>query len=226
MFHVEPSIPENLEPAIQAVFRGNVPIALRYHATLATAGVERGLIGPREAERLWERHLLNCAVIGEMITEQATVVDVGSGAGLPGIPLAIARPDLRITLLEPLLRRVNFLNEFVDEAGLSNVRVVRGRAEERSIRTEVGGADVVTSRAVAPLLQLAAWSLPLVRDGGEMLALKGSSAQDELDRDGRGLARLGGYGQEVVLCGASVLDVPTTVIRVRRKSKTTKSRRG
>ncbi len=216
MFHVERELgapSDELEPPAAAarVFGDRLDIARRYCAALATAGVERGLIGPREVPRLWERHILNCAVIGELIDEGASVVDIGSGAGLPGIPLAIARPDLRITLVEPLLRRTIFLSEFIEEAGL-DVTVVRGRAEQSGVIKEAGGADVVTSRAVAPLAKLAHWSLPLLRDHGRMLALKGTSAAEELERDGAELIRDGATDLRVVGCGAGVVEVPTLVI--------------
>ncbi|MFC6011639.1 16S rRNA (guanine(527)-N(7))-methyltransferase RsmG [Nocardia lasii] len=216
MFHVERELgapADELEPPAAAarVFGDRLDIARRYYAALATAGVERGLIGPREVPRLWERHILNCAVIGELIDEGASVVDIGSGAGLPGIPLAIARPDLRITLVEPLLRRTIFLSEFIEEAGL-DVTVVRGRAEQSGVIKEAGGADVVTSRAVAPLAKLAHWSLPLLRDHGRMLALKGTSAAEELERDGAELIRDGATDLRVVGCGAGIVEVPTLVI--------------
>lgn len=216
MFHVERelgALSAELEPPAVAarVFGDRLDLARRYCAALATAGVERGLIGPREVPRLWERHILNCAVVGELIDEGASVVDVGSGAGLPGIPLAIARPDLRITLVEPLLRRTVFLGEFVEEAGLE-VAVVRGRAEQSGVIKEAGGADVVTSRAVAPLAKLAHWSLPLLRDHGRMLALKGTSAAEELERDGAELIRDGATDLRVVGCGAGIVEVPTLVI--------------
>jgi 16S rRNA (guanine527-N7)-methyltransferase len=185
MFHVEHETqPDSswIDGALVRVFGDRVELAQRYHASLSTDGVERGLIGPREVPRLWERHLLNCAVVGELIPDGASVVDVGSGAGLPGIPLAIARPDLTIFLVEPLLRRTVYLAEIVEALGLS-VTVVRGRAEQPGVIKEAGGCDVVTSRAVAPLEKLARWSLPLVHERGVMLALKGSTAQEEIDRD-------------------------------------------
>ncbi|WP_372494278.1 MULTISPECIES: 16S rRNA (guanine(527)-N(7))-methyltransferase RsmG [Nocardia] len=203
-------------PSVAArVFGERLALAERYHAVLATVGVERGLIGPREVPRLWERHILNCAVVGELIPSGATVVDIGSGAGLPGIPLAIARPDLRITLVEPLLRRTIFLAEFIEAAGLE-VTVVRGRAEQPEVRKEAGGADVVTSRAVAPLGKLAKWSLPLVHEHGRMLALKGSSAAEELERDRIDLSRAGGGNAEVVECGVGIVSPPTVVLSVER----------
>jgi 16S rRNA (guanine527-N7)-methyltransferase len=223
MFHVErdlagtTALPPELDPPASAamVFGDRLDLARRYCVALATAGVERGLIGPREVPRLWDRHILNCAVLGELIAEGATVVDIGSGAGLPGIPLAIARPDLRITLVEPLLRRTIFLSEFIEAAGL-DVTVVRGRAEQSGVMKEAGGADVVTSRAVAPLAKLAQWSLPLLRDHGRMLALKGVSAAEELERDGDALARAGTGNARVLECGAGVVSTPTLVISAER----------
>jgi 16S rRNA (guanine527-N7)-methyltransferase len=167
-------------PAAVAVFGAAVDRAAAYARLLATDGTVRGLIGPREVPRLWDRHLLNSAAIAPLVPDGARVVDVGSGAGLPGIPLALARPDLTMTLLEPLARRVAFLLECVDRLGLDNVTVVRGRAEEGPVRRELGGAVVVTARAVAPLDKLAGWCLPLLRTGGRLLAMKGSTAAEEL----------------------------------------------
>lgn len=192
-----------------AVFGSRLPLAQEYHDSLATDGSTRGFIGPREVPRLWERHILNCAVIEQVIPEGATVIDVGSGAGLPGIPLAIARPDLHITLIEPLLKRYNYLNEVTENLGLDNVTVLRGRAEEGLIKKAVAGADVVTSRAVAPLGKLAKWSLPLVRKGGEMIALKGSSVHEELERDAADIKKAGGGKAEVTTVhGTTIIRVP------------------
>jgi len=171
-------------PEARAVFGPAVDAAIEYARLLATEGAVRGLIGPREVPRLWDRHLLNSAAIASLVPPGARVVDVGSGAGLPGIPLALARPDLTVTLLEPLARRVAFLTECVDRLGLDRVTVVRGRAEEGPIRRELGGADVVTARAVAPLDKLAGWCLPLLRPGGLLLAMKGSTAAAELAATG------------------------------------------
>ncbi|WP_024801414.1 16S rRNA (guanine(527)-N(7))-methyltransferase RsmG [Nocardia sp. BMG51109] len=229
MFHVErgtgattpehcptPAAAESEPPAAaEQVFGDRLSLARRYHAVLASVGVERGLIGPREVPRLWDRHILNCAVIGELIPAAATVVDIGSGAGLPGIPLAIARPDLRVTLVEPLLRRTIFLAEFIESVGLE-MTVVRGRAEQPDVRKTTGGADVVTSRAVAPLAKLAKWSLPLVHDRGHMLALKGASVAEELERDRAELVRAGGGHAKVLECGAGIVSPPTVVLSVER----------
>ncbi|WP_242908644.1 16S rRNA (guanine(527)-N(7))-methyltransferase RsmG [Actinomadura terrae] len=193
------------------VFGDALPVAERYAAFLADAGVERGLIGPREVDRLWERHLINCAVVAEAIPDGAQVVDVGSGAGLPGIVLAIVRPDLRVTLLEPLLRRTNFLNECVELLGLPNVEVRRARAEEVAKEFSV---DVATARAVAPLDRLAKWALPLLRPGGELLALKGERAAAELEEARPVLKRFGVQTTELLQVGRGMVDPPTTLVRV------------
>lgn len=193
------------------VFGEALPIAERYAAFLADAGVERGLIGPREADRLWERHLINCAVVAEAIPADARVVDIGSGAGLPGIVLAIVRPDLRITLLEPLLRRTTFLDECVEMLDLRNVEVRRGRAEEVVKEFSV---DVATARAVAPLERLARWALPLLHPGGELLALKGERAATELEEAAPVLRRFGVQETELLQVGRGMVDPPTTLVRV------------
>lgn len=177
-------------PGAGEVFGDRLELAERYALFLSTAGLERGLMGPRERPRLWDRHVLNSASAAGALGEGELVVDIGSGAGLPGIPLALARPDLKVTLVEPLLRRVNFLEEAISDLGL-DVRVVRGRAEEKSVIQVAGDADVVTSRAVAPLAKLAGWSAPLLRGGGRMVALKGSSAEEEVERDRAALRNLG-----------------------------------
>ncbi|HJD77423.1 MAG TPA: 16S rRNA (guanine(527)-N(7))-methyltransferase RsmG [Corynebacterium pollutisoli] len=201
----------------EAVFGARLPLAEAYHESLATDGSTRGFIGPREVDRLWDRHILNCAVIGEVMEHGARVADVGSGAGLPGIPLAIARPDLDITLIEPLLKRSVYLQEVVDALGLPNVSVIRGRAEEKQVREALdGGVDIVTSRAVAPLGKLAGWSLPLVRRGGEMIAMKGSSVAEELERDAALIRKAGGGRASISTVGDAHLAEPTTIIRVPR----------
>jgi 16S rRNA (guanine527-N7)-methyltransferase len=176
-------------------------LAERFAALLATAGVERGLIGPREAPRLWDRHLLNCAMLAEAIPEDAGVADLGSGAGLPGLVLAIARPDLRITLVEPLERRTVFLHEAVEMLGLSEVEVVRGRAESLHGRRVF---DVVTSRALAPLGRLLEWSIPLVAPDGVLLAMKGRSLEDEIQAAAAELRRLGCAPPEILELGVEV----------------------
>ncbi|GAA3023409.1 ribosomal RNA small subunit methyltransferase G [Actinokineospora globicatena] len=207
------------------MFGDRVEVAERFVRLLGAHGVERGLIGPREVERLWDRHVLNSAVIQEVVPEAATVVDIGSGAGLPGIPLAIARPDLRVTLVEPMARRVAWLDEVVETLALSSVTVLRGRAEEPGIRSRVSGADVVTARAVAPLAKLSGWCLPLLRQGGLLVALKGASAAEEVDRDRAEVAAVGGGAPRVESCGAAVLEVPTTVVLIERVQSTAGSGR-
>lgn len=202
-----------------SVFGDRLPLAEEYAHVLATDGVVRGLIGPREVPRLWERHVLNCAVLSELVEAGETLVDVGSGAGLPGIPVAIARPDVEVILVEPLLRRAVFLEEFCGPR-LPNVRVVRGRAEERSVVQVAGGADVVTSRAVSGFPKLAPWSAPLLREGGRLLALKGSRAGDEIEEHASVLARAGLCDPEVVQCGEGIVDPPTTVVRAYRRTGT------
>lgn len=198
-------------PAAAAVFGDRLAAASEYARLLATDGVTRGLLGPREVPRIWGRHLLNCAVVADLIPPRAAVTDVGSGAGLPGIPLALARPDLDIELLEPLQRRATFLLEVVAALGLARVRVVRARAEDS---TGAIGVDVVTARAVAPLSRLAGWCLPLLRPGGSLIALKGSQAAGELAGAADELRRLGAIDWGVLSCGQGLLDPPTTVVRV------------
>jgi 16S rRNA (guanine527-N7)-methyltransferase len=193
------------------VFGDALPATERYAALLAGAGVERGLIGPREADRLWDRHLLNCAVVAEIIRPDAEVVDLGSGAGLPGIVLGIIRPDLSIVLLEPLLRRVTFLSECVTELSLRNVTVRRARAEE--VAGSLSG-DVVTARAVAPLDRLLRWGVPLLRPGGELLAFKGERAEAELDEAAPVLRGLGVRTTELLQVGHGKVEPPTTIVRV------------
>lgn len=233
MFHVEPaphaktgvqvtsSEQAALDPqeAAERVFGAHIEGAHRFVELLQEQGVERGLIGPRELDRLWDRHILNSAVLSELIPENASVVDVGAGGGFPGIPLAIARPDLQLTLLEPMARRIAWLEEVVEELGLDHVDVVRGRAEEKSIREAIGTVDVVTARAVAPLGKLTVWCLPLVRSGGVLLALKGSSAQEEITRDAGEIRRAGGEDATVRQCGVGIVDTPTTVVAIRRRAR-------
>ncbi|SCX25759.1 16S rRNA (guanine(527)-N(7))-methyltransferase RsmG [Corynebacterium jeikeium] len=201
--------------AAREVFGNRLPLACDYAEFLATAGIERGLLGPREVPRIWERHILNSAVLGEVIDEGCRVVDIGSGAGLPGIPLAIARPDLKVQLLEPLLRRYNFLAEINDRLNLG-CEVVRGRAEDPAVVDALGGADVATSRAVAPLGKLTRWSLPLVKVGGAMKALKGGSVAEELERDAKEIAKAGGGDGTIELVGESKVAEPTHVITIPR----------
>lgn len=211
-------------PSAAGVFGERLPLARQYADLLAGPGVERGLIGPREVDRLWDRHILNSAAVGDLIEPDARVLDIGSGAGLPGLPLAIARPDLSVALVEPMLRRSDFLAEAVAALGLP-VAVFRGRAEDPAARTELGSADVVTSRAVADLLKLARWSLPLLRPGGRMLALKGERAESEVAEHRQAMARLGAVDVEVVRCGREYLSPPTTVVSAVRVDRSPSARR-
>lgn len=182
-----------------------------YAQLLATDGVLRGLIGPREVPRLWERHLLNCGALAGLMPAGATVADIGSGAGLPGLVLAIARPDLQVTLIEPLLRRTTFLEEVVDGLAMDNVRVVRGKAEVLHGQERF---DVVTSRAVAPLERLLIWSMPLVAPEGVLLALKGSAIVEEIQEARSVLRKFGCTDPEVVPVGEGLIPDPTLAVRV------------
>jgi 16S rRNA (guanine527-N7)-methyltransferase len=194
----------------RAVFGDALPLAIAYADWLVGAGVERGLLGPREAARIWDRHLLNCAVVGPLLAPGDRVVDVGSGAGLPGIPLALVRRDCSFVLLEPLARRAAFLDEVVADLALgARVSVVRARAEDAAR----GGVtyDVVVARAVAPLDRLAAWCLPLLRPGGRLLALKGDRAEAEV-------AASPSLGARVERLGITLVDPPTTVVTMTRRA--------
>ena len=181
---------------------------------LAAEGVVRGLIGPRELPRLWERHLLNSAALVPYLPETGTVVDVGSGAGLPGFVIACVRPDLLVVLVEPMERRALWLTEVADALDLSStVQVVQRRAEELHGQLV---ADAVTARAVAPLDRLVAWTLPLVRLGGALLAMKGSRAQDEVLAAARDIERLGGAPAEIIRAETIPDVAPTGIVRIVR----------
>ncbi|WP_371811307.1 16S rRNA (guanine(527)-N(7))-methyltransferase RsmG [Aeromicrobium sp. CFBP 8757] len=189
------------------MFASRMHLAEQYAEILATDGVVKGLIGPREVPRLWDRHLMNSAVVVPRVPHGASVADVGTGAGLPGLVWAIARPDLRVTLIEPLLRRTTFLDDTVARLGLSNVEVLRSRAEDVT-----ASFDVVTARAVAALDKLGRWCMPLVSPGGVMLAMKGRSAAEEVEVATATLHRLG--ATSIVVTTYENGDVPTTVVEV------------
>jgi len=193
-----------------AVFGTALPLAERYAELLATDGLTRGLLGPREAPRLWSRHLLGSAVLARACPATGVVADIGSGAGLPGIPVALVRPDLTVRLVEPLLRRATFLQEVVATLELPRVEVLRARAEDCR-----WSADLVLARAVAPLARLVPWCLPLVAPGGSLLAVKGDRAHDELASAEPVLRRSRAVSWEVEELGADVLDAPVRVVRVR-----------
>ncbi len=204
---------ENFEPEAEPdvaaqIFGPNLDKARLYAAALVRDGDELGLLGPREMPRLWSRHILNSAVVSQLVADGATVADVGSGAGLPGIPMAIAQPKAHFTLIEPMERRSNWLIDQVDSLGLTNVTVKRARAEE------VGEVfDVVTARAVSALPKLLRLTVPLTRDGGVILALKGSKAQDEIAESKPLVKKLKIASFEVIQVGTEHLAEPTTVVR-------------
>jgi 16S rRNA (guanine527-N7)-methyltransferase len=196
--------------AAREVFGTHFDQASRYVDILSSRGIEWGLIGPRERERLWDRHVLNSVALADLIPQGSAVADIGSGAGLPGIPLAIARPDLQVDLVEPLLRRATFLTQAVDELGITDrVRVVRVRAEDHRETY-----DLVVARALAPLDRLIRWCDPLRSPGGTILALKGRSADEELSAARKLLVARGLTG-EVLTVRAHVTVEPTTVVRLR-----------
>lgn len=192
------------------IFGSALPVAVAYADFLAGPGVERGLIGPAETERIWDRHLLNSAVVAEIVPAQIELVDLGSGAGLPGIVLAILLPECAVRLVEPMARRTAFLSECVGELGLRNVEVVRGRAEDL---TGAIKADVVVSRAVAKLRRLAELAAGLSVAGGQVLAIKGASAAEEVREAADVLRRLAAGPAEILSLGTEVLTQPTTVVR-------------
>lgn len=211
---VVPPVPAPPDAAT-AVFGTRLDVAKRYAELLAGAGVERGVLGPHEIDRLWERHLLNSAAVTELVSAGERIVDIGSGAGLPGIPMLLAQPGLHVVLVESLLRRSEFLTAVVAELGLA-VDVVRGRAEDPAVRERVGESDAVVSRAVAALDKLTRWSLPLLRPGGRMLAVKGERAAEEVREHRRVMTALGAADVRVVQCGVNYLSPPATVVVARR----------
>jgi len=217
MADVSRETPPGVDPGVLAALvpEGRRALLEQYAALLAAEGVLRGLIGPREVPRLWDRHLVNCALLGPLLPADAAVADLGSGAGLPGLVLAIVRPDCAVTLIEPMARRTTFLEEAAGALGLDRVEVVRGRAEDWS-RPE--RFDVVTARALAPLPRLLRWGLPLVEPGGALLAMKGSSAADEIAAAAPELAAAGASAEVLhpAVEGAS----PTTVVRVVPRTRT------
>lgn len=198
-----------MEPTVAAdIFGDRLELARSFTAALAREGEQRGLIGPLELPRLWSRHILNSAIAAPLFS--GSVADIGSGAGLPGVVLAIARPDLHWTLVEPMERRVTWLNEQVTALGLDNVEILRARAEE------VGrpkGFDVVTARAVSALRTLIPITAPLVRDGGELILLKGMNAANEIDAAQAQIRKFRLSGVRVEVLGEGVLPETTRVVR-------------
>ncbi len=213
----EPVAPAPPELVFQR-FEAAGAVLERYAGWLAGPGTVRGLLGPREVPRLWDRHLLNSVALAELLPEGVRLVDIGTGAGLPGLALACVRPDVRVDLVESMLRRTDFLSEVVEDLGLADrVRVIRGRAEDSAVRNTVGSAEFVTARAVAPLDRLVRWSFPLLRPGGSLLALKGSTAEAELAEHRQLLARMRAEVRGVVECGAELVDPPTRVVHLIRR---------
>ena len=216
------------QEALAALFGDRAHLATAYAEWLADVGVAAGLIGPREAERLWERHILNSAAVAELIPEGSKAADIGSGAGLPGIPIAIARPDVRMTLVEPLARRVDPVQKFLEDTGL-DVGVLRARAESSEARELLAPVPVVVSRAVAALDTLARWSSPLLPVDGLLLAVKGKTAQDELSRTARSLRDEGFDQGEIKTCGRVGADdgpkAEATVVVLRKVARPSARRR-
>lgn len=191
---------------------------IRYAGWLAGAGTVRGLIGPREVPRIWDRHVLNSVALAEVLPDSIRLVDIGTGSGLPGLAVAIVRPDLRVDLVESLLRRTDFLSEVVADLGLGDrVRVIRGRAEDKTVIAEAGQAEFVTARAVAPLDKLVRWSFPLLVRGGRLVAMKGDTAEQELMTHREALRRARAEVAGVVECGIGLVDPPTRVVTLVKK---------
>lgn len=209
---VEHEVPQPTDSELRAArhyFGGRLPAAERFIEHLCTTGIEHGLLGPREVPRMWSRHLLNCAALAPELPQAGDVADVGSGAGLPGIALAIARPDCYFTLIEPMDRRVQWLDTVVQDLELENVDVTRARAEE--VTDEVM-ADVVTARAVSSLKSLLPVTVPLLGDEGRLMLLKGRSADDEVRAAQKVLHKHKLTRPEVRLLGEDLLETPTTVV--------------
>ena len=193
------------------MFGSSLELAQQYADLLVRDGDLLGLIGPRELPKLWSRHILNSAVVAELVVSGQSVADVGSGAGLPGIPMAILCPDAQFTLIEPMERRANWLAQtVVPSLGLTNVKVLRARAEEAPIKS----FDVVTARAVSALPQLIRMLVPLTKQGGEVLALKGSKAADEIEESKSLAKKFKINGFEIITIGQDLLAEPTTVVRI------------
>lgn len=201
-------------PALaETIFGDRLELADRYAQHLATTGVEWGLIGPRELPRLWTRHILNCAVAASLLHEGDVVGDIGSGAGLPGIPWALARPDASFVLIESMERRVEWLRSVVDDLGLTNVRIVRARVEDL-VDEEI--FTVVTARAVKAMTTLIEWAVPILGPEGRILAIKGASVDAELEKATRIIRKRKLSGPTVHSLGGDDLPTPTTVVELRR----------
>ncbi|MDP5107330.1 MAG: 16S rRNA (guanine(527)-N(7))-methyltransferase RsmG [Candidatus Nanopelagicales bacterium] len=208
-----PNVPRGTNPtkAQEQVLGLAFPQLAQYAQILGQEAVLQGLLGPREIDRIWDRHILNCAALNELIPQVKSIIDIGSGAGLPGIVLAIMNPSTHVILVEPMQRRTDFLNDVKKQLNLENVEIIRGRAENQKIQ-----AQVVTSRAVAPLNKLLAWSLPLVEKGGKVLAIKGEKAQSELEEAQKELNLLKNTTASIKTCGLA-LDLSVTVVEISKE---------
>ena len=208
-----PNVPRGTNPtkAQEQVLGLAFPQLAQYAQILGQEAVLQGLLGPREIDRIWDRHILNCAALNELIPQVKSIIDIGSGAGLPGIVLAIMNPSTHVILVEPMQRRTDFLNDVKKQLNLENVEIIRGRAENQKIQ-----AQVVTSRAVAPLNKLLAWSLPLVEKGGKVLAIKGDKAQSELEEAQKELNLLKNTTASIKTCGLA-LDLSVTVVEISKE---------
>ena len=195
-------------------FGAAYPVAVRYAEHLATTGIEWGLIGPREIDRLWTRHILNCAVVAEFIGDTDVVGDVGSGAGLPGIPIALLRPEAQIVLIEPMERRVEWLTMVVEDLGLDNVRIVRARVEDL-VDEEM--FTVVTARAVKAMTTLIEWTHEVMGPEGRILALKGASVEAELGKTKKLLKRYRLTQPKIHIVDGGILEVPSRVVEIAKK---------
>lgn len=197
--------------AAEVIYGEQTQLAERFVEHLVTTGIEWGLLGPREVPIMWERHVLNCAVVQELLPRGGVVADVGSGAGLPGLALAIARPDVQFVLIEPLERRVDWLNMVIEDLGLENVDVIRARSEQVFDTVDV---DIVTARAVSAMKSLVPMTVPLLHGQGELLAIKGKSAASEIEKAEKVLRKFKTTKAEVLTIGDELLEVPTTVARL------------
>lgn len=197
--------------AVEVVYGERAELADRFVEHLVTTGIEWGLLGPREIPKMWDRHVLNCAVVEELIPKGAVVADVGSGAGLPGLALAIARPDVQFVLIEPLERRVDWLDMVIEDLGLENIDVIRARSEQVFDSVDV---DIVTARAVSAMKSLVPMTVPLLHGQGELLAIKGRSAANEIEKADKVLRKFKTVQSEVLSVGDELLEVPTTVARL------------
>ena len=208
-----PNVPRGTNPtkAQEQALGLAFPQLSQYVQILGQEAVLQGLLGPREIDRIWDRHILNCAALNELIPQAKSIIDIGSGAGLPGIVLAIMNPSTHVILVEPMQRRTDFLNDVKKQLNLENVEIIRGRAENQKIQ-----AQVVTSRAVAPLNKLLAWSLPLVEKGGKVLAIKGEKAQSELEEAQKELNLLKNTTASIKTCGLA-LDLSVTVVEISKE---------